>query len=137
MRNHFNGAVSFHAMRHLLLAFLIALLPIRGWVGDAMALAMLAPPAHSMGPAAMADAAPCPDHAAPASAALHGEAPLDMQAGADTDHSHSSCDVCNGPAMALSAPALLALAPVLGLHVPPAEHFASSEPHRGIKPPIS
>lgn len=126
-------------MRHLLLALMIALLPIRGWVGDAMAVAMLAPPAHSMNPAAQVDAAPCPDHAAPASTAMHGEAALDMQAGADTgaEHSHSSCDVCNGPAMALSTPALLALTPAHGLLVPPAEHFASSEPHRGIKPPIS
>ena len=124
-------------MRHLLLALLIALLPIRGWVGDAMALAMLAPPAHSMGPAAMADAAPCPDHAAPASAALHGEATPDMQAGADTDHSHSSCDVCNGPAMALPTPAVPALAMAHGVLAPPAERFASTEPHRGINPPIS
>jgi hypothetical protein len=126
-------------MRHLLLALLIALLPIRGWVGDAMAVAMLAPPAHSMNQAAQADAAPpCPDHAAPAaSAALHGEAAADQHADAGSDHSHSSCDVCNGPAMALSAPAQLALARAHGLRVPPAAHFASSEPHRGIKPPIS
>ena len=116
-------------MRHWLLALMIALLPIRGWMSDAMAVAMLAPPAHTMNQAGSPDAAPCPDHA------MASDTTASPDGGGE--HAHKSCDVCNGPAMALSAPALLALAPVLGLHVPPAEHFASSEPHRGIKPPIS
>ena len=50
-------------MRHWLLALMIALLPIRGWMSDAMAVAMLAPPAHTMNQAGTPDAAPCPDHA--------------------------------------------------------------------------
>jgi hypothetical protein len=54
-----------------------------------------------------------------------------------SDHAHKSCDVCNGPAMALSIPCVSALTAVHGVLVPPAERFASSEPQRGIKPPIS
>ncbi|MDR7094692.1 hypothetical protein [Hydrogenophaga laconesensis] len=117
-------------MRHLLLALMIALLPIRGWMGDAMALAMLAAPAHSTEQASASTAAPCPDHAMPGEHA-------GMQDNASADHAHKSCDVCNGPVMALSAPVVPGLVPVHGVLALPAERFASSEPHRGIKPPIS
>jgi hypothetical protein len=117
-------------MRHLLLALMIALLPLRGWIGDAMAMAMLAAPAHTMNQAAATDAAPCPDHALTSDGA-------GTQDGSTTDHAHKSCDVCNGPAMALSALAVPNVTPVHGMLAPPAERFASSEPQRGIKPPIS
>lgn len=117
-------------MRHLLLALMIALLPIRGWMGDAMAVAMLAAPPHAMSQAASGDAPPCPDHAMGSDAA-------DMQEGHGSEHAHKSCDVCNGPAMVLTTPVVPALAPEHGALMPPAERFASSEPHRGIKPPIS
>ena len=117
-------------MRHLLLALMIALLPIRGWMGDAMALAMLATPAQSMEQVASSAAPPCPDHAmANDHAGIQDSSPA--------DHAHKSCDVCNGPVMALTAPAVPGLTPMHGLLVLPAERFASSEPHRGIKPPIS
>ncbi len=53
------------------------------------------------------------------------------------EHTHKSCDVCNGPAMALPTSAVPALAMAHGVLAPPAERFASTEPHRGIKPPIS
>ena len=119
-------------MRHLLLALMIALLPIRGWMGDAMALAMLAAPAHTMDQAATSNAAPCPDHTMP------GEhAGMQDSGGSADHHAHKSCDVCNGPVMALSPPMVPALAPSHGVLAPPAERFVSSEPHRGIKPPIS
>lgn len=117
-------------MRHLLLALMIALLPIRGWMGDAMAMAMLAAPAHALNQAASTDAAPCPDHAMPSDG-------TGMQDSSTGDHTHKSCDVCNGPAMALSALAVPTVTPVHGRFTPPAERFASSEPHRGTKPPIS
>jgi hypothetical protein len=117
-------------MRHLMLALMIALLPIRGWMGDAMAVAMLATPAHAMSQAASAEAPPCPDHA------MGGDA-AGSQGDNGSEHAHKSCDVCNGPAMVLSLPFMPAFAPVHGMLMPPAERFASSEPQRGTKPPIS
>ena len=123
-------------MRHLLLALMIALLPIRGWMGDAMAVAMLAAPAHAMSQAASAaDHAMDTGHDMGSEHAMTGDH-ADMQ-DSGSEHTHKSCDVCNGPAMALSIPAVPALAPGHSMHAPPAEHFASSEPRRGTKPPIS
>ena len=133
-------------MRHLLLALIIALLPLRAWVGDAMAVSMMGHTATSM---VAAGAQPdCPDHAGEVPLALslsaghdlhgstHGTAEA-QQPDHPQDHQHSACDVCNGPAMALPTPAVPALAMAHGVLAPPAERFASTEPHRGIKPPIS
>jgi hypothetical protein len=122
-------------MRHLLLALLIAMLPIRSWMGDAMAVAMLATPAHAMNQ-------PATDHAMDTGHAMDSEHAMtgdhaDMQDSSGSEHTHKSCEVCNGPAMALSIPTVPTLAPQHGMLVPPAERFASSEPHRGTKPPIS
>lgn len=124
-------------MRHLLLALMIALLPIRGWMGDAMALSMLAAPAQTMQHQAASgmdhgEHAQGHDHSA-THMTDHGAAPQD----GGGDHTHKSCEVCNGPAMALSVPAVSALPSQHGVLAPPAERFASSEPHRSIKPPIS
>lgn len=118
-------------MRHLLLALMIALLPIRGWMGDAMALAMLAAPAQTQHHAASGT-----DHAMAGDATEGHEHGAQLQ-DAGSEHTHKSCEVCNGPAMALSVPAVPTLPPQHGLLAPPAEHFVSSEPHRSIKPPIS
>lgn len=127
-------------MRHLLLALMIVLLPIRGWMGDAMALSMLAAPAQ----AEHHQAAPGTDHAAHAQGGHHQDAAAmaDPGAGPHHDggaggHTHKSCEVCNGPAMALSVPAVPALSLRHGLLALRAERFLSSEPHQGIKPPIS
>lgn len=124
-------------MRHLLLALIIALLPIRSWMGDAMAVAMLAAPAHAMNQAA-SDTGHAMDtgHDMGSEHATMTGDHADMQ-DSGSEHTHKSCEVCNGPAMALSIPAVPTLAPQHGMLVPPAERFASSEPHRGIKPPIS
>lgn len=139
-------------MRHLLLALMIALLPLRAWVGDAMAVSMLGHPvASAVGttahPSASAHSHPdCPDHA--------GWMPLAVTAAYDLHdnvhsmanpadatqpdhHQHSVCDVCNGPALVVSRP----LAPqVLQAHTLltlPTERFASIALQQGIKPPIS
>ncbi|WP_066272436.1 DUF2946 family protein [Hydrogenophaga palleronii] len=125
-------------MRHLLLALMIVLLPVRGWMGDAMAVAMLAAPAHSSMNTAASSAPPCPEHAMASEApATSAHANADGDDSAMNHHVHKSCEVCNGPAMALSTPVVPALAPRHGLLAPPAERFASSEPQRGHKPPIS
>jgi hypothetical protein len=116
-------------MRHLLLAVLIALLPLRAWVGDAMAITMLAPSSNhgSMVMSSMASA-PCPDHAMDVA---------DSTAAADADHQHRTCDVCNGPAMALAAPLELPASMSHGVVPSTAERFVSSVPPPGSKPPIS
>jgi hypothetical protein len=128
-------------MRHLLLALMIVLLPVRGWMGDAMALSMLAPPAQGLHHAAASDTgatlptAHAQEHDHGATGSADGAAAVLHDSG--TDHTHKSCEVCNGPAMALSLPTVPALPTTHGLLAPPAERFASSEPHRSIKPPIS
>ena len=127
-------------MRVFFIALLIALLPVRGWVGDAMAISM----------AGMAGA----EHAAMATAVDHGsmdhsahedhagpgmdvaDAAVDTNADSDT-HSHSACDVCNGPVLTV-ADALPELAQAVhALHADRVEAFASSSPRAGHKPPIS
>lgn len=112
-------------MRHLLLALLVALLPLRAWVGDAMAITMVAPSTgHESMVMTGVDAAPCPDHA--------------MGAAADSaDHQHRTCDVCNGPAMALAAPLAMLASATHAVLTTPTERFVSSVPPPGTKPPIS
>ncbi|HEX5738484.1 MAG TPA: hypothetical protein VFY22_08240 [Hydrogenophaga sp.] len=132
-------------MRRLLLVFLIALLPLRGLVGDAMAVAMTNLPAHEGTQTAALNAMPCPDHAAAAlpahegahGASTHSASHGDQATAQDAEHQHTACDLCNGPAMADAMP--LEIQPVVehSLHVAPVERFASSLPHQGIKPPIS
>ncbi len=112
-------------MRHLLIALVIALLPLRAWVGDAMAITMQMPSSPAAASMASGDGAPCPDHA------LMGEAPAPM------DHQHTSCEVCHGPAMPLAVQVALVPPAVHGVLAPPAERFTSSVPQPGIKPPIS
>lgn len=112
-------------MHHLLIALVIALLPLRAWVGDAMAITMQMPsPPTVAASMASVDAAPCPDHANDASAA-------------SMDHQHTSCEVCHGPAMPLALQVSLETQVVHGVLAPPSERFTSSVPQPGIKPPIS
>lgn len=132
-------------MRHLLLALMIALLPLRAWVGDAMAVSMWGAVAN---PHAAAHAA-CPDHAGtsgPASAqhpAEHGAQPTEhpsadsAHSAQNSQHAHSVCDVCNGPALAGAAHHSAAAAQVHARLTPPATRFASAALPQGTKPPIS
>lgn len=129
-------------MRHWILALMIALLPLRSWMGDAMAVAMLATPAHSMAHVATAEPFPHKDHARheamaePQHGDMHAMHDSAMPSGGG-EHTHKSCEVCNGPAMPFAVPALPSLMPTPGRLTPSAERFASAEPHHGIKPPIS
>lgn len=133
-------------MRHLLLALIIALLPLRAWVGDAMAVSMMGHTATSM---VAAGAQPdCPDHAGEGPLALSLSAGHDLhgsthgtaesqQPDHPPDHQHNACDVCNGPALVVG---LLLSATVSQHHTLlalPAERFASVALQQGIKPPIS
>ena len=132
-------------MRHLLLALMIALLPLRAWVGDAMAVSMWGAVAS---PHAAAHAA-CPDHAGssdPASAQHPAEQGAQHAGHLSTDsahpaqdgqHPHSVCDVCNGPLLAGVAHSSAATAQVHARLIPPATRFASAALPQGTKPPIS
>lgn len=127
-------------MRRLLLVFMIALLPLRALVGDAMAMTMVAAPAHGVAHAEVADGpTPCADHTV-ATMGAHGKAgdhaPA-SDAGVTEAHSHDSCDLCNGPAMSQFQAGSRHATGAHGIKPPPVEPFVSFEPQRGIKPPIS
>lgn len=122
-------------MRHWFLVLMIALLPLRGWVGDAMAVDMLAQPAH----ATMAMGDHGSDHGAGHGEA-HAQCACDEHAAAaedSADHQHSACDVCNVPALAMALAGMQTPASGYTQLAVMAEPFASSEAQRGIKPPIS
>ncbi len=129
-------------MRTLWIALLIALLPLRGWVGDAMAVTMSASP-HAA--AAMAVADDCP-HAASAHAGQHAQqhpASTDAaHAHADADEhvtvsAHLLCDVCNGPVLGSAPPPTPGAAQEHGLRIDRSEPFASLAPRHVVKPPIA
>jgi hypothetical protein len=137
-------------MRTLLLALMIALLPIRGWLGDAMAVEMVR---HTL-PAASLLA----QEASTASAAADAHCHEAMEAsdggmatmahhdeGSSSDHGtdHQGCGTCTVcqvcHTVALGGTPLIDI--VHGApQAPPAAHaarFASAEPVLGLKPPIS
>lgn len=110
-------------MRHWLLILLMALLPLRGWAGVAMAVSMATPTSASA-------AAHCEEHAASGSTEA-------TSAGAG-QQTHSLCDVCNGPAMTTSDPAAQEPAPLpQARSAPERVDFISADTQRGHKPPIA
>ncbi|SDZ06944.1 hypothetical protein SAMN05518669_120106 [Variovorax sp. YR634] len=138
-------------MRTLLLALMIALLPIRGWLGDAMAVEMVR---HSLPAAEAAVSMATAATEAHCHEAMDAGSSMDMQMGmADHAGSHdnssndgtghqgcgtcTACQVCH--TLALGGMPLVDIvhsAP----QAPPAAHaarFASAEPAQGLKPPIS
>jgi hypothetical protein len=145
-------------MRTLLLALMIALLPIRGWLGDAMALEMAR---HSM-PAASASVATSATqaHCHEAMDAMDAMDRMDTDSGmqmamdmpdshaAHADHDnggadHQGCGTCT--ACQVCHTVALGGIPVIDTvhgapQAAPAAHasrFASAEPAQGLKPPIS
>lgn len=138
-------------MRLLLLALMIALLPLRAWVGDAMAVSMLGHPTATAVAAASAAGPSCPDHTAPlASSPATGHAVDHSSHGAgdhaaeapdpgqvQDHHLHSACDVCNGPAIGAAQPNAAMATQVHAVLAHSAERFASFAPQQGTKPPIS
>lgn len=118
-------------MRILIIACLLAILPLRGWVSDAMALSQLTSPSHDT-----SLRAPCPDHS---SSAIPDDNQTHMADNheAPSTHNHASCEVCHGPAMLVSStPVLSPVVPVSPV-VTRAVRFVSSEAARRIKPPIA
>jgi hypothetical protein len=126
-------------MRFWIVALMIALLPLRGWVGDAMALERLSPASEAHGAVASL-VHDCHEAATPEAnphamhADGHGQATAPDQG---SHHSHLSCDLCNVPALHLPATMLAAESAPHPLRVLSQEHFASVEPQRDRKPPIA
>lgn len=134
-------------MHRWFLLLLIALLPLRGWVGDAAAADMLAQHAVAaqpaaakpvrMGPAAH-DERQLPHH----DCVEHAHTPAAMEAAGPSDDvsacaACASCLVCSSVAMAWhSAAAPLPVATVTrpGSSSP---RFASADPARELRPPIA
>lgn len=156
-------------MRFFLLALLIALMPFRGWMGDAMAMAQVAHPAQhgaahqgaasaapptaqqvsTQAAALLATLHPCAEHSEHIVKAQGTPSPAAMAA-ADGDtahahadetqpqpHQHKTCDVCNGPAMALGNTGAVRLMQPHGVRISRTVRFASTVLPQGIKPPIS
>ena len=137
-------------MRTLFLALLIALLPIRGWLGDAMAIEMVR---HSLpASAAVAMAASSGDaadaHCHDAMDAADGTDMANHTAShdggpSDNGPDHQGCDTCTACQVCHTV-ALGGMPAIDTVHsapqAPPAAHaarFASAEPAPGLKPPIS
>lgn len=139
-------------MRHLVLAFMIALLPIRGWVGDVMATEMAAPKAEQLENAtellaSQAHGTGGYGHFDHASVTSQAEQPASDCTGhgtgeslplADTQcESCTVCQACHTVALSPLIPAIHAAMAVPALPRSPAAHFASAVTALGQKPPIS
>lgn len=135
-------------MRRLLLAFIIVLLPLRSWIGDAMAMELtgralqptaaqaLPAPAAAHGSADMH--AECPDH--PQRMAPHpgaGDAASGAVAHDGADCATCAvCQICHGAALTPQTLSLAAPAVPTGRPQPTEHGFASAERAPGFKPPI-
>jgi hypothetical protein len=141
-------------MRTLLLALMIALLPIRGWLGDAMAVEMVR---HSLPAAALLVSQQASSSGAMAAEAhcheaMGADSSMDAMAHAagshdsssnDNDADHQGCGTCTACQVCHTV-ALGGMPLIDTVHsapqAPPAAHaarFASAEPAPGLKPPIS
>jgi len=127
----------YHArVRLFFIALMIALLPLRGWVGDAMALSMAVGHAGAQAMAATPLQSPC--HAAPTEVTApthHDQGAHDLAAGAG--HGHLLCDLCNGPVLDAQWLWSPATSEVPQLLPPSIERFASQTARRDVRPPIS
>jgi hypothetical protein len=131
-------------MRRWFVLLLIALLPLRAWVGEAMAGEMLAqqavgahaqadPVPHGMHAAAKAAAHDCMEgHAAPAH---HDSVPLAH--GQDDCPTCAACQVCSSVALNLEPPRLPTTAAPHALPANGPARFASALAARAVEPPIS
>ncbi len=126
-------------MRHFVFAILIALLPLRSWAGDAMAIQMAAQATAT----ASADHADCMEHAAMAAMTAqdlgHDQTPDIHNQDQRQGHCHTcaACQACSAVALALPETAMAL--PALPHSVPrwTAARYTSADRSLGQKPPIS
>jgi hypothetical protein len=127
-------------VRTFILALMITLLPVRGWVAEAMAMALVGLAASS----AVADSEPpmppdCPMHAQGAPDGGEGYA-MQQDAGAASQGACSGCDSCELCLPLFSVDAAVSTGRLAFKQPAPVgrpAHFASAEPAPGLKPPIS
>lgn len=134
-------------MRIFLIALIIVMLPVRGWMGDTMALSMAGiqrDAAAVQAPERQITGADedCAGMSTASMAAMALTAEAEATAGdalSDSGHCEScaNCQACSTVGLATdtvttAAPALGQISPVGAL-----PHFASADPQRGQKPPIS
>ena len=137
-------------MRVLLLVLAIVLLPLRGWVGDAMMLAPVqqashAAAGHTMHAMTMSSAGTADAHAMHATHSPEALAGTDidrttMHGDADSPHPHANCDTCQFcHSVAMTAWPEVPMPAQAPRHATVAEAvvFASAEAAQGFKPPIS
>jgi len=139
-------------MRHLLLALLIALLPLRGWVGDAMATQMAAgqlqhQQTQAASPASHGHEAMDAMHAGHEEASTEVSVTLHDCAGpADESSSHAAdghcetcaaCQACHTVALSPTAPGVMPAFSAPTLPRPATDSFASADAALRQKPPIS
>ena len=124
-------------MRHLLLILMIALLPLRGWASESMAVSM------AMQQLVVAQNQAAGDTGMPADCPLFGKA---SEKSATEANSGSISPLCNGCTTCQLCMALVtSYPPMLGaaIELPHAQRltisasFASAERAPGFKPPIS
>jgi len=136
-------------MRHFLFALLIALLPLRGWMGDAMATQMAA---GQLQHHQQTQAAVQADHVHEAMDTAHADHHTETQALHDCmdqvadDASHSSdghcetcaaCQACHTVALSPATPDLMPHFSAPTLPRSAADPFASADTALRQKPPIS
>jgi hypothetical protein len=149
-------------MRHLFVALLIALLPLRGWVGDAMATQMAAGQVqhsqteqhgqpHGQQHGATKTIAERQDNTLAAAHFDHEETTASVAEPDCAGHSTSgdthtadghcescaACQACNTVALSLTGPDLCPAFKSLALPHAAADHFASADTALRQKPPIS
>ena len=139
-------------MRRLLLILMIALLPLRGWAGDAMATGMAAGQVAQMQQrqiatesiATHADVVSVKadfDHETAVLDAVRTVADCTGHGADDTDGSQcdtcSACQACHSVALANSAPKLPSTFQAFALPQSAAYQFASADAALRQKPPIS
>ena len=139
-------------MRTLLFLLMIAILPLRGWVGDAMATEMAvmqvqhqqsphAQHVHPSGTEAGIDGDEAMQEMASDAGAMHdceGHASTgEPSANGDHCETCAACQACHTVALAATAPAAgLNFSPI-AVPAPERVHFASAEAALRQKPPIS
>ena len=138
------------AMRRFFLLLMIALLPLRSWAGDVMALSMsaptpalavsmatqtlTAPPVVALAQQASADMKDCPGHSDSSSeTALAGAAAVDD----GPCKTCVSCQICHSMVLVNVDVAALAAQDANRLKSPSAVSFASAALADSVKPPIS
>ncbi|MCZ4312935.1 hypothetical protein O4H66_05915 [Comamonadaceae bacterium G21597-S1] len=135
-------------MRRFFFILMIALLPLRGWVGDAMAMQMALPGgmAHASAPETATGATHAhAHHGAAADHQRHAAASGDCTDHADGDATVSDahcqtctvCQTCHTVAITVPLVGTEATEPMTAAPLTAQSRFASADRAPGLKPPIS